>query len=144
MLAIEPTPRTAELLRRTVALNGCEGIVTVETCALGAEAGIGELSIEPVLGHNSLLPLPKAKETVSVTVRTLDELLPADARPALVKLDVEGLEPAVWRGMARLRADSHCLAVIVEYGPSHLARSGISPVDWGRDVRGIRLYSLGD
>ena len=130
VLAIEPTPRLAALLRRSRTLSFPEGVITVEAVALGAERGTAALSIGPTCGHNSLVRLSDETASVSVPVRRLDDILPPEARPALVKLDVEGFELEVWRGMARTIAAAPDLAVIVEFGPSHLARAGIAIADW--------------
>ena len=130
VLAIEPTPRTAKLLRRTCALAGLEQIIQIEECAVGAKDGTAMLSIGATCGHNSLLPLDKATDSIEVRVRPLDALLPSETRPALVKIDAEGFELEVWRGMERLLREAPDLAVIVEFGPSHLLRSGVTIEAW--------------
>jgi FkbM family methyltransferase len=130
VLAIEPTPRTAKLLRRTCALAGLEQIIQIEECAVGAKDGTAMLAIGATSGHNSLLPLDKATDSIEVRVRPLDALLPAGTRPALVKIDAEGFELEVWRGMERLLREAPDLAVIVEFGPSHLLRSGVTIEAW--------------
>jgi FkbM family methyltransferase len=130
VLAIEPTPRTAKLLRRTCALAGLEQIIQIEECAVGATNGTAMLAIGATCGHNSLLPLDKATDNIKVRVRPLDALLPSETRPALVKIDAEGFELEVWRGMERLLRETPNLAVIVEFGPSHLLRSGVTIEAW--------------
>ena len=130
VLAIEPTPRTAKLLRRTCALAGLEQIIQIEECAVGAKDGTAMLAIGATCGHNSLLPLDKATDSIEVRVRPLDALLPSETRPALVKIDAEGFELEVWRGMERLLRETPDLAVIVEFGPSHLLRSGVTIEAW--------------
>jgi FkbM family methyltransferase len=130
VLAIEPTPRTAKLLRRTCAILGLEQIIQVEECAVGAKDGTAKLAIGVTSGHNSLLPLDEATNSVEVLVRPLDALVSSGSRPALVKIDAEGFELEVWRGMERLVRDTPNLAVIVEFGPSHLLRSGVTIETW--------------
>jgi FkbM family methyltransferase len=130
VLAIEPTPRTAALLRRTCALAGLEHIVQVEGCAAGARDSTATLSTVATSGHNSLLPLERATSRIEVEVRPLDSVLPSAMVPALVKIDAEGFELEVWRGMERLVRETPDLAVIVEFGPSHLQRSGVTIEAW--------------
>jgi FkbM family methyltransferase len=136
VLAIEPTPRTAKLLRRTCALSGLEQIIQIEECAVGATDGTAMLAIGATCGHNSLLPLDKATDSIEVRVRPLDALLPSETRPALVKIDAEGFELEVWRGMERLLRETPDLAVIVEFGPSHLLRSGVTIEAWFETLTG--------
>ena len=130
VLAIEPSPRTAALLRRTCALAGFEQIVRIEECAAGAKEGTAVLSVGLTSGHNSLLPLEKTAGSIEVQTRSLDSMLSNGTLPTLIKIDVEGFELEVWRGMERIVREASNLAVIVEFGPSHLQRSGVSIEDW--------------
>jgi hypothetical protein len=47
-----------------------------------------------------------------------------------VKIDAEGFELDVWRGMQRVLRETPNVAVIVEFGPSHLLRAGMRIEDW--------------
>lgn len=135
VLAIEPTPRTAAVLRRSLALNAVEEWVEVLQSAAGEAEGQGRLAVSSTLTHNSLLPLEDTSDHVEVTIRPLDACVPQGQVVDLVKLDVEGAELQAWRGMQRIIADSPRLAVIVEFGPSHLQRGGISIADWLRELQ---------
>ena len=135
VLALEPTPRTAALLRRSVALNGLDDRVTVLECAAGAEDGRATLGLSPVLAHNSLVPLDEATDRVEVAVRPLDAVVPPGRRVDLVKIDGEGFELQVWRGMRRIVAENQDVAVIVEFGPSHIRRAGGTVADWIAELR---------
>jgi FkbM family methyltransferase len=130
VLAVEPNPRLAALLRRTAVLNNLGGVVSVEACGLGRASGHAALTFGETTMNSSLLPLDAAATAVEVPVRTLDSLLPESASPALVKLDVEGAELDAWSGMHRLLAGSPRLAAVVELGPSHLRRAGVAVGDW--------------
>lgn len=130
VFALEPTPRLAAMLSRSAAINSFEGSISVVACALGSKEGQGELATDEVYGHNSLLPLINATGSVTVPIRRLDDVLPPGSKPTLIKLDVEGFELEAWKGMAATVAASPSLSVIVEFGPSHLARAGVAIPDW--------------
>ena len=131
VVAIEPTPRTAGVLRRTLALNGLTERVTLHECAAGAAEGRARLELAAIGSHNSLLSLgTEAVGTVEVAVRPLDALIPAGCQISVLKIDAEGLELEVLRGAARLLQDSPRAGVIAEFGPSHLARAGIAITAW--------------
>ncbi len=131
VVAVEPTPRTAGALRRTLALNGLQDRVALHECAAGGEEGKARLHIAAVGSHNSLLPLRnEGVDEVEVAVRALDAIVP-EGRPAcVVKIDAEGMELEVLRGAGRVLAESPRVGVIAEFGPSHLARVGVSIADW--------------
>ena len=130
VIAIEPTPRLAALLRRTALLNNMQELVTVEACALGRADGTGLLSTDTSMMNSSLVSLTTATGAIEVTVRRLDSLIAPDTKVTLAKLDVEGAELEALAGMSRVIADSPDIALIVEFGPSHLRRAGTTVADW--------------
>jgi len=66
----------------------------------------------------------------SRVVRRLDDVVAPSQRLDVVKIDVEGAELDVLAGMSRLFAENRDLAVVAEFGPSHLARVGVTPEAW--------------
>jgi FkbM family methyltransferase len=85
--AFEPREEQLAKMRANVALNGFGGRVRVHPVALGAAAGTAKQ-----LSKGRLNPAAAG----AVEVRTLDSYQLTDV--TLVKIDVEGMEPAVIRG----------------------------------------------
>ncbi len=133
VIAVEPTPRIATLLRRTAALNGL-GQIEVHECAAGDWDGEAQLSLSPQTTHNSLIPPEDVSGAVPVALRRLDSLVPPGSPVALVKIDAEGTDLLVWRGMPRLLADNPDAAVILEFGPDSLAGGSLAADSWLADV----------
>jgi FkbM family methyltransferase len=79
---------------------------------------------------------PNDLEPIQVRVEVLDDALPRDYVPALIKIDVEGNEAAVLRGAKRLLAEHHPI-VIFEHGQSGARDPGTS-----REIH-VLLSSLG-
>ena len=144
VIAVEPLPKAADILRRSAAINGMAPQIRVECCAAGAAAGTARLHVCDALSLNSLLPIAAETATIEVKVCPLDDLVPPSARVCAVKIDAEGYELQVWRGMQRLLDDNPELAMIVEFGPSHLERSGAKIDDWFDTFlsRGHRAYEI--
>ena len=134
ILALEPTPRVAGLLRRSAEINNVAAWLQVEHYAAGEADGEATLHISTNTTHNSLLPAEG--DHIQVTVRPLDSLLLPGSKVTLVKIDAEGAELRVWRGMQRIIADNPALAVIVEFGPAHLRHAGVSVARWLDELRG--------
>lgn len=123
-LSVEPEPANFELLRANVLLNAAPA----QRCALANVAvsdrpGTAELLINPGMhGKHSLAAgaaVPGARR-LAVRAVTLDALLAehalAPAEVALVKIDVEGHEPAVLAGAPALLAAG--VPVALEYAPA--------------------------
>ena len=103
VLAVEPNPRAAALLRETVLLNGIAGHTSVIQAALGPP-GLSEARLFVPKGEpkNAQLVGPEGAEhgeTVVVPVTTLDALTADFDRVDLVKIDAEGAEIGIVAGM---------------------------------------------
>ena len=129
--ALEPVPRNAEALRRTIVANSLEATAQVLEAAADATTGVGEFA----LGTNGQLGtligaerLPK--DTIEVATVCLDDIKPPGSRIDVVKIDAEGAELRVLSGMRRIIAENPGLVVVAEFGPSHLRAQGVSTQDW--------------
>ncbi len=125
--AIEPAPRIADLLKRTIAINALDQVVTILPVAAGREPSHEVLHVGITSGHSSLLPLAEQAGELNVPVDRLDNLVP-DAVD-LVKIDAEGMELAIVEGMSRL-LENESLAIVAEFGFEHLQKSNITAEEW--------------
>ena len=128
VVAFEPDAFNAWLLDRNVGINGVEKIVTIGS-AVGMAGGMARLSRYKASnnGRHSLA-VDHGLSSRLVPVTTLDdavERLGLTGRPVpLVKIDVEGYEPAVISGGLNTlrRAD----AIVTEFSPELSAAGGLS------------------
>ena len=65
---------------------------------------------------------------------TLDDALPPATRVDFVKVDVEGAELFVLRGMRRVIEENPHISVVIEFAPEHLIRAGIAPSDFLSEI----------
>ena len=134
IFAFEPFPDTSEKLLRSVWLNGYSSMVNVRGMAVSDREGTARLFLGQVSGHHSLFPLENAADStapsIEVPVTTLDAALPAAQNVTLLKIDVEGAEIDVLNGARTLLANNRDMAIIVECGPEHLARTGYTLERW--------------
>jgi FkbM family methyltransferase len=101
VLALEPNPAAFAQLEHNVSLNGCRNVIT-EPLAASDHPGYATLRV-PRHGDSSWSSLAEGRvqdvDAVEVETTTLDdEVARHGIRPAAVKIDVEGCEPAVLRG----------------------------------------------
>lgn len=135
VFAFEPSPDLLPLLRRTVAENGMSDAVEVVPSALANDVGTAMLYAGDADSMLSSLYSAAAASGdavpggLVVACTTLDAWAAARGWPPIdiVKIDVEGGEVAVLKGMTRLTARSPALAVIVEYNERTLRVAGESP-----------------
>ena len=87
VVAFEPMPANAMLLRSNVDRNGFAALVEIHESALGQAAGEAVLSLSiDNQGDHRLVTASGSRSTVSVKVQSLDDVLDG-RRPTLVKLD---------------------------------------------------------
>jgi len=121
VIAIEPNPHLSPHLARTLLESGLK--VEVIAAALSDRVGTVAMRIDRTWsGMSSVVPGQSQSdghviETRTVAVTTLDSLIRERARGMvrlLVKLDVEGHEVAVLRGLENLLPDLDQFAVLIE------------------------------
>jgi FkbM family methyltransferase len=130
IFSFEPTPRTYRILRENVQVNGFLelGIVELHQMAVTDRTGAARLStFSRDCGHNTLFRDSQADGEIEVATTSLDEILSAQERIDLIKIDVEGAEPLVFRGMRNLVERNPRVHIILEFAPVHLRRAGFDP-----------------
>lgn len=130
VVLLEPAPRSAECLRRTIASNGLDARARVIEAAVSDEDGLVEYfpGVNSMMG--TLVPGGHVGAPQSVKSVSLDHLLPPGMAVDLVKIDAEGYEIKVLRGMTRVIAENRDIFVIAEFGPYHLEKFGIDVGAW--------------
>lgn len=129
--AIECSPQTLALLEDNVKKNNLQN---VEIHSFAASDTRGSLTLNvTAIGlswfnpHGQWPSVNGSGTTVTVPTMPLDEVIssPVD----LVKIDAEGADLEVLKGMKRILAESPEIAVIVEWAPLMLAEAGKDPLE---------------
>jgi len=119
VIAFEPQPAMVELFRRSIHHNGLGRVVTVHPFGLSDTAGRSTLwAPKTHKGGAFLGALPEGARSgfdeISVETHRLDDLLGEDFTCDLVKIDVEGHELRVLRGMKGVVARSPKIKILLE------------------------------
>ncbi len=140
VVAVEPNPRLVELLDKTLRFNRLSDLVTVVPCAIGGSKRKTSLHIASISGHSSIFPISNQTSAASVDVNTLAELLKeTDDVPRIIKVDAEGAEYEILKSLVEKTQLLQTTDLILEFGPSHLARIGVSTDQWWRIVDQLKL-----
>jgi FkbM family methyltransferase len=145
VFAFEPDPLTFKYLEFNTRSFSNKRLVQ-SAVSDNHEAALLYLSPDGATG-NSLLNQANSAGSLSVPCISLDEFLEREGRPAIdvVKIDVEGAELGVLRGLRQTRSRLPGLQLVVEYCPKNLLGSGVEPrllyeelVRGGCEIRAIR------
>ncbi|MBI1817063.1 MAG: FkbM family methyltransferase [Deltaproteobacteria bacterium] len=132
--AVEPNPECCDRLDRCLELNA---IRHVRVHRVGFADSAMQLTLSVLTSHSGLGTLARVPEPdqhlvsarFTVPVVCGDEVIETDAAPVTaIKIDAEGFECRVLRGMARTLARWHPL-VITEVVPAWLQRAGSTPLE---------------
>ena len=124
-------------------MNGFADIVEIHQAAVSDHSGHQQLFLGMMSGHHSLFPLALSAEAddppVEVPLVRLDDIIGAAPVIDLIKIDAEGAELEVLEGARSLIERNQEIALVVEFGPSHLRRAGFSARDWLASFEGLGL-----
>ena len=134
IIAFEPYKPTKLMLEKSVWLNGFSNMIEIHQAAVSNIEGQQKLFLGATSGHHSLFALDSSskssKKSQDVALVRLDGVITPGQRIDLMKIDAEGAELEVIEGGASLIKCNPDIALIVEFGPSHLRRTGRSTKQW--------------
>lgn len=123
VIAFEPNPRSADLLRMSVEANRFADIVLIYKIAVGAKSeneevlfwSDAEFSVgSHVKGEGVDHPKRNKGEYIKVKRSSIDDVIGDDLSVNLIKVDVEGSEDAVWNGMTRTINNNPNIKILME------------------------------
>jgi FkbM family methyltransferase len=146
IIALEPDPENFRYLQKNVAVNGADNAVCIQKAA-AAESGTLRLHVNKEnRGDNRLYANDLCDTSYEVEVDTVDALLEdcGVKRVDLIKIDVQGFEGHVLRGMRKTIRRSNDLILLTEFWPFGLRCAGTSPEDFLFELEqsGLCLYEL--
>ncbi len=114
-ISIEPIPQTFKILQENIVLNNVSEHVTCLNIGMGSKKGI--LKFTKYLDTVNHVASSNEKDTIDVHVDRFDELIDLN-KTALVKMDVEGYETEVIKGMDKALSNTNFKALIIELNGS--------------------------
>jgi FkbM family methyltransferase len=115
VLSCEPNPEVADLLEKTLAVNGFSGRTSIVREAIADSDGARQSLIVPPERSMNAHVRPSAPEGIPLRSLTLDTLCQSLDRVDLVKIDAEGAEESIWRGMGETIARNPELTILLEF-----------------------------
>jgi FkbM family methyltransferase len=141
--SFEPTPRTFQILKDNVQVNGFSelGIVELRQAAVSDSVGTAQFAVfADNCGHNTLFFDGDSVQQVSVSMVTLDHALDGETSIDIVKIDAEGAEPFILRGMRRILNRNPGIRILLEFAPVHLRRAGIDPHQFLAEISSLGFH----
>ncbi len=142
VISFEPAPRPFTILKDNVQVNGFleTGIVDFRQVAVSDHGGTGQLTVYPDnSGHSTLFDGSPSGQKIQVVTQRLDDALADQPKIDVIKVDAEGAEPFILRGMQEvLRRNPH-VRLFIEFAPQLLQRAGVDPASFLDELAAMSL-----
>lgn len=150
VVAFEPVPDTAEVLRGNLAASSATNVGVVEA-GLAAAAGTTKIYLfedDPASVKSSMgrVESERVQRTIDVKLTTIwDAVREGGRAPALIKLDVEGAEWEALRGAGPLLESDDAPILTIEWNEKTAKAQGYRPEEMRAwlEARGYRLHVAG-
>lgn len=149
LVAFEPDDRNATLLERNLERNGFRDATTIERAAVGPECGTAEFelsshsNLNKVRAESTVDPDYDTGRTITVDMWSVDTYLEVNEidpdSVVAARMDVEGYEVEVVRGMERLLEASGPLVLSLEIHPGRLDSSEVRDLGERLDEHGFEV-----
>ena len=152
VLSYEPTPRAFDILKNNVQVNAFleSGRVDLRRKAVSdsTQANTTFFVSKKCLGHSSLYADDKLSsnevETIEIETVSLDDDVGVHGEVDVVKIDAEGAEPAILRGMRQIINNNPEITIFIEFAPQHLVRANVDPRSYLEQIRnqGFEIFEV--
>lgn len=143
--AFEPDEDNFNLLYQNIKLNNFSQVVAIKR-GVSDRNGQAKLYRDPNNPCRHSLAPNETAQVIEIATVTLDEFFADQPRFDMIKIDVEGAEPAVFAGMKKLIAANPKLILLTEFYPAAIRRFGASPEKYLVDLQtmGFSLNRLAE
>ena len=145
VVAFEPNPKVADLLRRNLQINWSMAPVTFHQCAVADAPGSVELHVPEGAAANGTLsrrPRTEPGDSVAVDAVRLDDVLDPGLVVDVLKIDVEGHEYGVLRGAQDVIARSPDIRIVMEWSPLQMRQARVDPHEIAALLPGFRCSDI--
>jgi FkbM family methyltransferase len=146
IIALEPDNDNFEFLSRTVRANNAENVVCIKKAAADRAGVLTLYTSSGNHGDNRLYSNDLCDGSYEVEISTVDALLEncGVSQVDLVKIDVQGFEGQVFRGMKETVRRSEKLIMLMEFWPFGLESAGTKPLELLTEFEaaGLALFEL--
>jgi len=148
IIAFEPVPENFEILKRNISLNQLKN-TELHNVAVSDSDGVRKFNVTEASDSCGFYEHPLTQTSKVIKVRTvcLDNFLKETPKvPTIIKLDAEGHEPHILKGMKKILIASENIKLIIEFNPKCLRSGGYKPAGLLEDIfqYGFDTYVIDD
>jgi FkbM family methyltransferase len=129
--AFEPNPDNFNLLKKNVEINNYQNVILVPK-AVSSKNGKQKLYIsEENKGAHTIIEVTKNQKYIEIDSICLDNyFVRFNEKIDFIKIDVEGFEGEVIKGMTRLLQNADEIGIMMEFSPHLIEKYGMKPEEY--------------
>ena len=143
VISYEPTPRAFEILKNNVQVNAYleSGRIDLRQKAVSDLSQVKTSFFVPknCMTHSSFYRggelASNEVDVIEVETVSLDDDLGRDRKVDVIKIDAEGAEPEILRGMRHIIDSNQEITIFIEFAPQHLVRANVDPRSFLAEIR---------
>lgn len=142
MYAFEPFASTYELLVKNIQENHLADVIVATQAACHEAPGVGQMHLPDGDDLGPAFVTRVGDDAEGVRLARIDDIVPAERKVELVKMDIEGSEPFVFAGMPRIIQNDRPV-LFTEFIPGALGQDPHHYLRLLHDAR-YKLYEVHD
>lgn len=128
--AFEPDPANFKLLSKNVIVNEFDSVTLINQAVTDKVGEVKLFTSQDNLGDHQIYSSDPSRESVNVKSTSLDKYFRNKAKIDLIKVDIQGSEPAALTGMRQLLITNPNIIVLSEFWPWGIKQFGYNPGDY--------------
>ena len=140
--SFEPTLKTFNLLKQNININffvRLNKIICEQLAVTNKKGKVKFFISQQKTCHNSLYSLNPKNSFISVKTTSLDAYLKPNEKVDIVKIDAEGSEPLIIKGMKNIIRNNSKIVIFMEFSPSNLKIAGVNPINFIKELKKLDL-----
>lgn len=142
--AFEPISSNYNLLKKSIEHNGFKNIILEQKAVSDSIGKVKIFLAKYNIGNHSIVNIEGKRNFIEVETIRLDTYFEENTKIDIVKMDVEGSEGKVIRGMGQIFRNNDDLIIFTEFWPDGIERSGLNPEKFIDELlnHNFRLYLI--
>lgn len=130
VFAFEPDPVNFKLLSKNVKVNEFNSVTLINQAVTDKAGEVKLFTSQENFGDHQIYSSDLSRKSVKVKATSLDKYFRSKAKIDLIKIDIQGSEPAALAGMRQLLLANPNIIVLSEFWPWGINQFGYNPGDY--------------
>ncbi len=135
--AFEPDPGNFRLLVKNIEANGCRNVEMIQKAVSDTAGFIKLFFCEEHRGDHRIYDSGDHRKTVEIEAVRLDDLFAEEQKIDVIKIDTQGAEYLVLKGMRKIIEKNQDIILISEFTADFISKCGFDPQEYLQELQNL-------